>query len=200
MKKLSCMMILFVILAWVSGLLEDKAALQRGIVRLHVVANSDSSMDQRRKLEVRDAVLAYLHENQPEQVDVKEMTVFLQNHLDEIEAIANDVLYAAGESLQASVTLAKESFPARSYDTFSLPAGIYDSLRVSIGEAEGKNWWCVVFPALCLASTSSDFESQAVSAGFSPTISKTLSNDNGYEIRFFLLDCLGQLENFFFGR
>jgi len=86
----------------------------------------------------------------------------------------------------------------RNYDTFRLPAGVYESLRIVIGEGEGKNWWCVVFPELCLPATAEGFESVAVGSGFSEALSGALTGETQYEIRFFLLDCFGRLENFFF--
>jgi stage II sporulation protein R len=88
-----------------------------------------------------------------------------------------------------------EEFSKRVYDTFSLPAGLYESLRIIIGEGEGKNWWCVVFPELCLPATSEGFEETASCAGFPDALTAALEGEEGYEIRFFLLDVLGRLEN-----
>ncbi len=94
--------------------------------------------------------------------------------------------------------MAREAFPAREYDTFALPAGCYDALRITVGEGQGQNWWCVVFPRLCLPTVSEDFEVEAVGAGFSDTLTGALTGE--YEVRFFLLELLGRLENFLFGK
>ena len=108
------------------------------------------------------------------------------------------MLQQVGSPQSANVTLKKETFGTRVYDTFSLPAGVYDSLRIVIGAGEGRNWWCVVFPGLCVPAASEGVEDVAVSAGFSEELGKTLTGEEPYEIRFLLLDWLGRVENFFF--
>ena len=100
--------------------------------------------------------------------------------------------------INAKVTLCKEVFDIRHYDTFSLPAGVYHSLRIIIGEGQGKNWWCVSFPSLCLPATTAGFSDTAVSAGFSAPLVKSLSGNENYEIHFFFLNQLGKLENILF--
>lgn len=178
------------------GVAEQGKLLQENVIRLHVVANSDSEADQAVKLQVRDAITAYLS---PILVDFKsqeEAREYLQAHLRELQEIANEVLAQLGSRDTAVVTLALEEFPRRVYDTFSLPSGVYESLRVRIGDAQGQNWWCVVFPQLCLPATAEDFDAIAVAAGFPESLADALQGEN--EIRFFFLDCLGQLENFFF--
>lgn len=178
----------------------DKQVLSERLIRLHVVADSDSAEDQAMKLRVRDAITAELEsvlENLP---DVDAAKAYLQEHLPELEQVANDVLRAAGNGCQAVVTLAKEAFPSREYDTFTLPAGVYESLRVTIGSGEGKNWWCVVFPSLCVSATTDGFEDAAVGAGFSDRLSGTLAGKQEYKVRFFLLDCFGWVENWIFGK
>ena len=120
----------------------------------------------------------------------------LKGQLSALQEAANEVLQQNGENCEAVVTLRKETFPRREYDTFSLPAGVYDSLRITIGKGEGKNWWCVVFPDLCVPAASVEVEDVAVDAGFSNSLSKTLTGEEGYEIRFWILDCIGKLQNF----
>ena len=95
------------------------------------------------------------------------------------------------------ISLAKESFDTRYYDTFALPAGIYSSLRIELGEGEGKNWWCVAFPALCMPAAGKDFRDVATGAGFSDDLTASLASGTKFEVRFFVLDLLGRLENFF---
>ena len=123
---------------------------------------------------------------------------FLLENLQEIEEVANRVLENAGFSDRVRVEFDKEAFDTRVYDTFTLPAGVYEALRITVGEGNGQNWWCVVFPRFCLPQDQAAFGDVAVSAGFSDTLTNTVSNEDGYEIRFFLLDCLGRLQNFFF--
>lgn len=98
------------------------------------------------------------------------------------------------------MSLALEEFPTRVYDTFQLPAGLYEALRITIGEGEGHNWWCVVFPTLCVPASSEGFQETAEAAGFSDRLAGTLTRDSGgYEVRFRLLDWLGQVKNWFHG-
>lgn len=181
---------------WIGSVFVDRQRLREELIRLHVVAASDSSEDQAIKLRVRDAVVESLQEEMKNLTDTAQAKAYLQENLPKIEAVANRVLEEAGCECLATVSLAVEEFTTRVYDTFTLPAGIYDALRITIGEGEGKNWWCVVFPSLCLPATSEGFEDVACGAGFSETLTNTLEGEEGYEVRFFLLDCLGSLENF----
>ena len=183
---------------WTCGLIRDRNSLDSELIRLHVVANSDSETDQSIKLQVRDAVLAAVESDLEKIADMEQAKVYLQENLPKIQKIANDTLSSLGFDGDAVATLCREAFDTRVYDTFSLPAGVYESLRITIGEGTGRNWWCVTFPSLCLPATSEEFEDAAVGAGFSETLSGTLSGEEKYEIRFFLLDALGRLENIFF--
>ena len=130
--------------------------------------------------------------------DVDQAKAYMRENLPKIQMVANEVLTQAGFDPDAVVTLCRETFDTRVYDTFTLPAGVYESLRIVIGEGEGRNWWCVVFPSLCIPAAGEGFEDVAAGAGFPDTLSNTLTGEEGYEIRFFLLDALGRLENIFF--
>lgn len=176
---------------------QDRQVLSEDLIRLHVVADSDSEEDQALKLQVRDAVVDKLSDVMASLETVEDAKQFLQAHLDEIEEIANQVIDAAGLTDKVTVSLTQEEFDTREYDTFTLPAGVYESLRIVIGDGEGKNWWCVVFPKLCTPVTTQEFEDTAAGSGFSDTLTETVSNEDGYEIRFWLLDCLGRIQNFF---
>ena len=177
--------------------IRDKKTLKDDIIRLHVVADSDNEADQAVKLQVRDAILAEVEQILATAENKKDAFVLLAQSLDHLQNTANEVLTALGVEDTAVVTLAEEAFPTRVYDTFSLPAGVYDSLRVTIGSGEGKNWWCVVFPKLCVPAASDEVEDVAAGAGFSDSLSNSLTGRNGYQVRFFFLDCLGKLENIF---
>ena len=153
MKKLLKRIGICLVLAasvWCGSLLADRQRLNDELIRFHVVANSDSEEDQSIKLQVRDAVLNSLQNDLNKIADVNEARAYLQAKLPQIQAVANSVLEATGCDCEAVVTLCKEAFDTRYYDTFTLPAGIYEALRITIGEGEGHNWWCVMFPPLCL--------------------------------------------------
>lgn len=175
----------------------DKYTLRNDLVRCHVVAASDSEADQHIKLQVRDAVLAYLQAHMPQVKNAREAKKYFSENLNKLKEVAEATLERLGSHDLASVTLTREEFPLRHYDTFSLPSGVYDSLRIQIGEGKGQNWWCVVFPSLCMGATSQVFCEDAVQAGMDPGLAGSLSGDGRVQIRFFLLDCLGKLENFF---
>ena len=185
-------------LIWCGAVLADRASLNENLIRLHVVANSDSETDQAIKLRVRDAVVKSLEADLKAISNVEAAKEYLQANLPKISAVANETLKAAGCDLEAAVSLCREAFDTRYYDTFTLPAGVYEALRITIGEGEGKNWWCVVFPSLCMPATTDGFADAAVGAGFSDTLADTLTGEDGYQIRFYFLDALGRLENMFF--
>lgn len=186
------------LLIFAGMLIADKVTLGNDLIRLHVVAASDSESDQALKLQVRDAVVARAQQILAGVDDPQCAYRILTDHLSDFADAGNSVLKAAGSTDQAQVTLQQEAFPVRHYDTFSLPSGVYRSLRVKIGQAEGENWWCVVFPSLCMNATSAPVTELAVSAGFSDSLTHTLTGEDRYEISFFLLDCFGKLENLFF--
>lgn len=196
LRGLTCLALLAAVFYLVT-VVSDRRELDDSVIRLHVVADSDSDADQAVKLKVRDAVLEAMEETLAGAEDKAQAEDALQSFLPEIENAANRVLEAEGVSDRAVVTLMEEAFPTREYDTFSLPAGVYDSLRVTIGSGEGKNWWCVVFPGLCVPAAVEEVEDVAVSAGFSESLSESITGEPEYQVRFFLLDWLGRIENFF---
>ena len=173
------------------GIVMDSQALQEELLRLHVVGASDSKEDQEVKLLVRDAVLASLEEGLQDLTDADAAVDYVSRMLPKVKAAADRCLQEAGFSDTAQVSLTEETFPTRDYDTFSLPAGVYKALRVVIGEGQGKNWWCVVFPQLCMAGE--DFVETASVAGLSPELTGTLEGE--YEIRFWLLEKWGEVKN-----
>lgn len=183
---------------WCGSLLADRQRLNEDLIRFHVVADSDDPEDQNVKLLVRDAVVESLKEDLSRLTDVEQAKAYLQENLPKIQEIANRTLAAAGVEQEAVVTLCREAFQTRVYDTFTLPAGVYESLRIVIGEGKGHNWWCVVFPSLCLPATSDGFAETAQTAGFPDSLSGALTGEKAYTLRFYALDALGELENLFF--
>ena len=185
---------------WCGTVIADRQRLNEELIRLHVVANSDRVEDQELKLLVRDAIITSLRQALADVRDTEQAKEYLQENLPKLQELANKTLDAAGSAQQAVVTLCREGFPTRQYNTFSLPAGIYEALRVTIGDGAGKNWWCVVFPSLCVPQTSQGFSDTAAGAGFPDALSGALTGEEPYQIRFYLLDKLGELEKFLAGR
>lgn len=153
------------------------------IIRLHVVANSDISADQAVKLAVRDAVLREAGRVLDGAEDPKQAVAA---QLPALEAAANAELQRQGSEDLARVSFRRELFPTREYDTFSLPAGVYDSLRVAIGQGEGHNWWCVIFPPLC--AQAAGLSEQAVQALSDDDVRLVTESGGGYVVRFRLLE------------
>lgn len=176
----------------------DSLLLQRRLaentVRLHVVANSDSDSDQAQKLRVRDAVLAKVHTLTENCETAQEARSKIAAALPQIASAAQAAL--DGSDYQAVVTLQEEKFATRHYDTFTLPAGNYPSLRVSIGAGEGHNWWCVVFPSLCEAATSDAAARSARVGGFDEAQTDLITGgEDEYVLRFKTLEWLQKLSD-----
>ena len=165
------------------------------VVRLHVLANSDSDEDQALKLRVRDAILEKSTVWMKGCSSREEAATLLCNRQEEIRLVAEEVVRASGRDDRVTVTLDKESYPTRAYDQFCFPAGEYTSLRVSIGNAEGQNWWCCLFPPLCTASSTStkDAEDAFISVGLTPDQYKVITETEKpvYRVRFKLLELIG---------
>ena len=167
------------------------------IIRLHVVANSDSGADQAIKLHVRDAVLAAARQALQDADDPQQA---IAQALPQLEAAANAALAAQGSHDTASVSFRRELFPTREYDTFSLPSGVYRSLRVTIGAGGGHNWWCVIFPSLCVPATADGFVQAAEAGGFTRAeIGLMTQADEGYVLKFRSLELLQALKKALFG-
>lgn len=145
----------------------QQAQLAQKTVRLHVRANSDSEEDQAAKLLVRNAVLCEVQQLTGSCETAEDTVLALSRNLPVLAEAAEKTLRSLHCGAAIRVSLQKEVFPTRVYDTFRLPAGEYPALRVDIGQAEGHNWWCVVFPTLCRSATTEGMAQTAEAAGFS---------------------------------
>ena len=164
----------------------EQRALAEKVVRLHVIAVSDSPEDQAVKLRVRDAVLAELTPRLEGICDAGEAGRVIESALPELRALAEEVSGGAAEAV-----LGREVYPTREYETFSLPAGEYTSLRIVLGEGKGHNWWCVVYPPLCTATVTDALKS---TAALSEGDVKLITGDGeGYVLKFRLMEWWGEL-------
>ena len=167
------------------------------VVRLHVLANSDSDDDQSLKLKVRDAILSYVSPLVIDSKSREEAIEILQREIESIKKEAKTVILEQGYGYDVDVTLTLEEYPTRNYESMSFPSGQYVSLRVLIGEAEGQNWWCVLFPPLCLSAASSKTESEEsfIAVGLNSDQYKiiTESEDMKYYLRFKILEAMENL-------
>ena len=129
--------------------------LKSSVLRLHVIANSDSKEDQNLKYIVRDSLLQYMNELCSNCASKEEAIEIAKSHLDDFNTIAKNTIINEGYSYNVDVEIGEFDFPTKNYGDVSFPAGNYDALRVKIGKAEGQNWWCVMFPPLCFVDISS---------------------------------------------
>ncbi len=194
LKRLVIFTVFGALLLGILGISREQKQLQENLLRLHVVANSDSGEDQAVKLKVRDGVLNLLDSAMEGLTTLEEAKKYVTEHLPQIEEEANRILREAGSQMKAVATFALETFPTRVYDTFRLPAGVYESLRITIGQGQGHNWWCVLFPTLCIPATTEGFEETAEASGMSQELSRTLTQQTGYyDVRFRIMDLVGEL-------
>ena len=147
------------------------------VFRLHVIANSDSKEDQDLKYKVRDNLLKYMNKICKDCTSKEEAISLVEKNKD-IKQIALDTILNEGFSYDVNINIGNFEFPTKNYGDISLPAGLYDALRVEIGEAKGQNWWCVMFPPLCFVD---------ISSGVVPEESKEILQDNLTEEEFALI-------------
>ena len=167
------------------------------VVRLHVLANSDSEEDQAVKLKVRDAILEVTVPLLQNCQTKEEAIVLLEESRPLLTQTAQTVLRAEGFDDTVSIEMGLEDYPTRTYDSLCFPAGEYISMRVSLGTGEGQNWWCCLFPPLCLGAATvrdEDAEDACISVGFTPTQYKIITESDKpvYRARFKILELLGQ--------
>lgn len=162
--------------------------ISNNVLRLHVLANSDSEQDQALKLKVRDCVLAETNlilENCESRLEAEQ---YIAENMDRLSQVAVDCIAAQGYAYPVTVRMEDIYFPTRTYEGGSLPAGVYKALRVEIGKAEGKNWWCVLFPQLCFVNASVAKPTPSARPNPSPTPSPVTVKTETVTLRFKLID------------
>ena len=169
---------------WAQG---RQRSISGSVLRLHVIAASDAPEEQALKLRVRDAVLDYLAPRLETVQDRDETRALLAGDLDGVRAAAE----SAAEGREVRVTLGRERYPLRQYEGFRLPAGEYESLRVVLGAGEGQNWWCIVFPPLCLGAVEGEKLQSVMGRGDYGIVSE----EEGYVLRFRVLELWGELND-----
>ncbi len=127
--------------------------ISKNVIRLHIIANSDSEADQSIKLIVRDEISKYLAPLLKNSKSISESESIILSNLTKINEMATKVLQKNGVNYVATASLTEKTFPTRSYSNVTLPAGKYKALCINLGSGKGKNWWCVMFPPLCLNSS-----------------------------------------------
>lgn len=166
---------------------EAEGALYSDTVRLHILAASDSEEDQRLKLAVRDAVLEKYSERLLISENSAEARAAVSSMLPEIEELASEVILSYGYSYSVTAELCEEHYETRVYENVTLPSGVYHSLIIKIGSGEGKNWWCVMYPPLCLDVATADIPDSAYTED-----EKRLVTLGGYHPRFKILELVSE--------
>ena len=165
-------------------------------LRFHVLANSDEEVDQELKMKVKEELIGYLTPILESCESAEESEEALASMVGQIEEKAREILAREGSDLCCKVVLGREYYPTRDYENLSYPAGEYRSLRVYLGRGEGKNWWCVLFPPLCLdAAAAGDGMDKA---GYTDDEQALVTQkDAAYTVRFFILDVAARIKKWF---
>lgn len=200
-KKLLICTIIILGISLVAGLfpVHGESEIYDTVVRLHVIANSDSDADQALKLKVRDEIIGIVSPAVEGCKNQTEAIAAIGEIRDQLQAAAEDVIAAEGYDYEVNIELGEEYYPTKNYESCAFPEGTYVSLRINIGEGEGQNWWCCLFPPLCLsAATPEDDESNEdafISVGLTPDQYKIITENDTpkYKIRFKFLEVFGKL-------
>jgi stage II sporulation protein R len=168
------------------------------ILRLHVIANSDEDYDQELKLKVRDSLLRCGETVFSGSEDIISAQGKLQQNTDKLLYSAEEIIRESGYDYDVKIELARSYFPTRVYDDITLPAGYYKAVRVIIGEGKGKNWWCIMFPPLCLPAATDNKE--VISEYLSGDEMKIVTSNPEYEIRFWLIEKYYDIKNKYFSK
>lgn len=178
----------------VIGFGADCKKVRNNVVRLHILADSDCDADQNVKLLVRDALLESGAEIFSGTVDVDDASDALEREKEELIRVAENVLRKNGFDYGVRINLEREYYTTRTYENYTLPAGEYLSLKVILGKGEGHNWWCVMFPPLCLpaASPSADIDAILGADG-----AKLIKSNPKYEMRFKIVEAYETVKSWF---
>lgn len=166
---------------------ETRDNIKEKVIRLHIIANSDSEEDQEIKLKVRDAVLEFISELTRDCKSIEEAREIISNNLENIENAANGICKEHYFTYTATAKLGNSDFPTKSYPSFSLPAGKYEALRIILGDGKGENWWCVLFPPLCVSAAECEFETSGLSDN---EIKFITSEETKYKFNFKILELI----------
>ncbi len=195
MKKLkvftSVFLVLTIIVSAFTPVINMSESISNKVFRLHILANSDEKYDQELKLKVRDKILSLSKELYNDCESVDEAINISKDNLDLFRETAQKAIAFYGFEYEARPYVTKEYFNTRKYDNFSLPAGIYDCLKIEIGQGKGKNWWCVMFPSVCLSGCTDDFN------GVLTEDERRMIEEDKYIVKFKAVEIYEKLKNRF---
>ena len=197
-KRILIILILFLSYIFTSLFFYSDAVtnnISKNVFRLHVIANSNSEEDQDLKYKVRDELIKYMKSISSNISTKDEALTLVNNNLDTFQAIASNVIIENGFDYPVKIELGNFDFPTKTYGDISLPAGFYDALKVEIGEAQGRNWWCVMFPSLCFVDVSNGIVPEESKENLQSNLDyedyNLISSDEAeYKIKFKLVEIL----------
>ncbi len=164
------------------------------VLRLHIIANSNSKEDQYLKIKVRDKLMAEFGEDFKLLSNINEAKSNVQKKIEQIKIAAQNEVYSQGYNYKVDAKTSKSYFPTRKYNQITLPAGVYEALRIIIGEAKGENWWCVMFPPMCLPAAQEKPEIEEI---LSPAETDIVENETNYIFKLKLLEIFMEVKKFF---
>lgn len=203
-KKMVCYILMaanLCLFVWLGVQYERKLRIQESIaekvLRFHVLANSDEAYDQELKLKVRDAVGMRMAELLADAKSREECEQIVQSELDEIRNMADTVIQSEGYAYETEVFLREVSFPVKTYGAYTFPSGNYEALEIVIGEGEGHNWWCVMYPNMCFSGSVYEVVDEDAGEALREVLSteeyeQVLASGN-YEVQFKYLTFLNEL-------
>lgn len=182
---------LLLISAYVTPFIQTSERISDDVFRLHILANSDNEEDQQLKLKVRDAVLKKGQHVFTDCSSLEDIIASCESNIDLFEETATECIKENGYNYSVNAYVDKEYFNTREYEEITLPSGIYNALKIEIGEAKGHNWWCVMFPAICLSAVS-DSE---MNNFLDEEEIELINSDNKFEIRFKIVEIYEKIKS-----
>ncbi len=182
---------LLLISAYVTPFIQTSERISDDVFRLHILANSDNEEDQQLKLKVRDAVLKKGQNVFTDCSSLEEIIASCESNIDLFEETATECIKENGYNYSVNAYVDKEYFNTREYEEITLPSGIYNALKIEIGEAKGHNWWCVMFPAICLSAVS-DSEMNNI---LDEEEIDLINSDNKFELRFKIVEIYEKIKS-----
>ncbi len=182
---------LILIYSYVAPFIQTSENISQQVFRLHILANSDSEEDQTLKLKVRDKILCESEDLFKNCSSLDDVISVSRNNLNYFKSIAQKCVNENGYNYDVKVYIDKEYFNTRKYNKITLPSGIYNALKIEIGSAKGHNWWCVMFPAICLPAVSDDEINKILDEDEIALI----NSDNKYEVRFKIVEIYEKIKS-----
>lgn len=177
--------------SYITPFIKTSENISSEVFRLHILANSDSEEDQALKLKVRDDILSAGAKLFSSSESLDETIKLCEDNIELFKNTAKECLRKNGCDYNVDVYVDKEYFNTRKYDDFTLPSGIYNALKIVIGKGEGHNWWCVMFPAICLSGVTDD----KMNDYLSKDEQELINSDSKYEIRFKVVEIYEKLKS-----